>query len=587
MNISEKEERLKGILEHNIKNEKIGTAIAITGSWGVGKTFFWNKFLKDVTQKEKEDKKDFFYEASRVSYKSIFDCHKYAYISLFGIENLSDLKNTICTKLSLNPYAKLDVGRFEFIQLLKNTIAQFRDLKVSNYGVSASARILESLLFLQVKDAIICFDDFERMSNKLDIKDVMGLANYLKLEKNCQVILILDEDKAEGDNKKKYADYKEKLIDETIVINSVEPLIRENAKDIDEALVNLMIDFADKLEIHNFRFFQKVIKLYQQFRSELSVDIALSTKEIILVRVLQGYLIHEFTNFEYGWNDCKYYSEQTKESWSDRKKQTYESLQKVSYSFAHDDLWFLEFKKWFEQCDRVDFYELNKLANSTLISEKNNKSKNDLYDLMYKWRNLEVNESYCDQIFCLSNAVVGVETLENLYFYSDLLKKFGRHDLSRELNQRVKENLKHCLNQDALGTINLAFDFGYNRKNLFHRYLKYWQYHNQDLVVPSLFNVMSNYLLTKSWNDRDKVTLKNATKSDWEVLIWDKIPNDPRFTQIHKMSLINKIFGQQIDTSLSPQIKSMIFEILEEKADNGDTYLRKNIELIISILREN
>jgi hypothetical protein len=66
----------------------------------------------------------------------------------------------------------------------------------------------------------------------------------------------------------------------------------------------------------------------------------------------------------------------------------------------------LEFKKWFEQCDRVDFYELNKLANSTLISEKNNKSKNYLYNLMDKWRNLEVNESYCDQIFSLSKAVV-------------------------------------------------------------------------------------------------------------------------------------------------------------------------------------
>ncbi|MBP8006657.1 MAG: KAP family P-loop domain protein [Acinetobacter sp.] len=587
MDILEKEKRLKERLEHNIRNEEIGTAIAITGSWGVGKTFFWNKFLKDVTQKEKEDKESFYYEASRVGYESIFDCRKYAYISLFGIENLSDLKNTICTKLSLNPHARSDSNRFEFFQLFKNIVAQFRDMKVSQYGVSASARILESLLFLQVKDAIICFDDFERMSDKLSINDVMGLANYLKLEKNCQVILILDEDKTEGNNKKKYADYKEKLVDETIIINSVAPLIRENTKDIGDRLVNLMIEFANKLEIHNFRFFQKVIKLFQYFLSELPDEVAYSTKEIILVRVLQGYLIHEFTNFEYGWNDCKYYSEQTKESWSDRKKKTYESLQKVSYSFAHDDLWFLEFKKWFEQCDRVDFYELNKLANSTLISEKNNKSKNYLYNLMDKWRNLEVNESYCDQIFSLSNAVVGVETLENLYFYSDLLKKFGRHDLSRELNQRVKENLKHCLNQDAVGTINLAFDSGYNRKNLFHRYLKYWQYHNHDLILPSLFNVMSNYLLSKSWNDRDEVILKNATKNDWEDLIWNKIPNDLRFTQIHKMSLINKIFGQQIDTSLSPQIKSIIFEILEEKADNGDIYLRKNIEFIISILSKN
>jgi hypothetical protein len=167
-------------------------------------------------------------------------------------------------------------------------------------------------MFNQVKDAIICFDDFERMSNKLDIKDVMGLANYLKLEKNCQIILILDEDKAEGDNKQKYADYKEKLVDETIIINSVEPLIRENTKDIDDQLVNLMVDFADKLEIHNFRFFQKVIKLYQQFRKELPEEVADSTKEIILIRILQGYLIQDFRQLEYGWEDCQYFTEQKK-----------------------------------------------------------------------------------------------------------------------------------------------------------------------------------------------------------------------------------------------------------------------------------
>ncbi|MBC9229071.1 KAP family P-loop domain protein [bacterium SPL81] len=569
MDILEKEKRLKERLEHNIRYEDIGAAIAITGSWGVGKTFFWKSFLDKQLCDERIYKKD-----------NVFN-RKYAYVSLFGLESLSDLKTHIYSSIE-SFHSSIEIPKW-----IKSLPSILKDTRVSQFGLNASTKIFDSLMFNQVKDAIICFDDFERMSNKLDIKDVMGLANYLKLEKNCQIILILDEDKAEGDNKQKYADYKEKLVDETIIINSVEPLIRKNAQDIDDQLINLMIDFADKLEIHNFRFFQKVIKLYRDFRKSLPEVVANSTKEIILVRVLQGYLIHEFTNFEYGWNDCKYYSEQTKESWSDRKKQTYESLQKVSYSFAQDDLWFLEFKKWFEQCDRVDFYELNKLANSTLISEKNNKSKNYLYNLMDKWRNLEVNESYCDQIFSLSNAVVGVETLENLYFYSDLLKKFGRHDLSRELNQRVKENLKHCLNQDAVGTINLAFDSGYNRKNLFHRYLKYWQYHNHDLILPSLFNVMSNYLLSKSWNDRDEVILKNATKNDWEDLIWDKIPNDPRFTQIHKMSLINKIFGQQIDTSLSPQIKSIIFEILEEKADNGDIYLRKNIEFIISILRKN
>lgn len=322
MNILEKEKRLKELLEHNIRNEKVGTAIAITGPWGVGKTFFWNKFLKEITHKEINDKKSFYYEASRFNYESTFDCKKYAYISLFGIENLSDLKNTICTKLSFNPHVKSDSNKFEFFQLVKNVAAQFRDMKVSQYGVSASAKILESLLFLQVKDAIICFDDFERMSSKLDINDVMGLANYLKLEKNCQIILILDEDKAVDGNKQKYAEYKEKLVDETIIINSVEPLIRANSIEIgiDEPLVELMIEFAETLEIHNFRFFQKVLKLYQQFRKELPEEVADSTKEIILTRILQGFFIQDFgLTSEINWEDFRIIIESKQSAWSERK----------------------------------------------------------------------------------------------------------------------------------------------------------------------------------------------------------------------------------------------------------------------------
>lgn len=280
MNISEKEKRLKELLEQNFQNQKVGTAIAITGPWGVGKTFFWKRCIDGYNFKK-----------------------KYVYVSLFGLESLSDLKTHIYSNIE-NNHSTLEIPRW-----IRGLPSILKETRVSQFGLSASTKIFDSLMFNQVKDAIICFDDFERMSNKLDIKDVMGLANYLKLEKNCQVILILDEDKAEGDNKKKYADYKEKLIDETIVINSVEPLIRENAKDIDEALVNLMIDFADKLDIHNFRFFQKVIKLYRDFRKSLPEVVADSTKEIILVRILQGYLIHDFKKLEYDWNDCQYYSE--------------------------------------------------------------------------------------------------------------------------------------------------------------------------------------------------------------------------------------------------------------------------------------
>ncbi len=46
MNTQEKQKRLEEILKNNFKHEPIGIAIAITGSWGVGKTYFWNSFLE-------------------------------------------------------------------------------------------------------------------------------------------------------------------------------------------------------------------------------------------------------------------------------------------------------------------------------------------------------------------------------------------------------------------------------------------------------------------------------------------------------------------------------------------------------------
>lgn len=39
MKVLDKEKRLKELLENNIRNEKIGTAIAITGPWELVKLF--------------------------------------------------------------------------------------------------------------------------------------------------------------------------------------------------------------------------------------------------------------------------------------------------------------------------------------------------------------------------------------------------------------------------------------------------------------------------------------------------------------------------------------------------------------------
>ena len=43
MNVNEQKKRLEDIFR---KNNNKGFAVAITGCWGIGKTFFWNNFIK-------------------------------------------------------------------------------------------------------------------------------------------------------------------------------------------------------------------------------------------------------------------------------------------------------------------------------------------------------------------------------------------------------------------------------------------------------------------------------------------------------------------------------------------------------------
>lgn len=572
MNIQEKRKRLQERLENNIKHENIGTAIAITGSWGVGKTYFWKSFLDSQLSEERIYKKD-----------NVFN-RKYAYVSLFGLESLSDLKTQIYSSIE-NYHSTIEIPKW-----VKGLPAIFKDTKISQLGISASAKVFDNLMFNNVKDAIICFDDFERMSNKLDIKDVMGLANQLKLEKNCQIILILDESKTEGDNKNKYSEYKEKLIDEEIKITSVEPLIRENAKDIDKPLVDLMVEFADELEIHNFRFFQKVIKLYKQFKAELPENVAYSTKEIILIRVLQGYFIDDYgESLNVGWKDftienaIKLMDKIEDDQLQGTKFKALNQLNKVSYHFVIDpDPWLFEFKKWFEQKGTLDFKELKQLANSDLISEKNNLVKEELQILMNQWRNLQVDQDYCENLFEKSSESIGFNNLQHLDFYCFLLKKFGRNDLSKKLRRNVIDWLNQKLPENYEDIWDEATSFGYKKDNLFHWYIKRWKAKNPQAGLPPLFDVLKVYILDGGIKNKANLVLKNAVQNDWENFIFIQSSTDTLLSNLTKGELMTKILKQNIDKNLTSLIKQNIKAILLTKHNaSNDLFQKKNIEFVV------
>lgn len=581
------EQRLEEIFKTNDNN---GIAIAITGCWGVGKTFAWNKFL-EIRAKFEEEKIKHLPAFQRNKDQRIFS-KKYAYVSLFGIENLSDLKAAISTNMSSNYFNQESSKNFEIPTFIKKGLTALREVKLtsSEYGISSSERIFESMLYAQVKDAIICFDDFERMSKNLDIKDVMGLANQLKLERNCQVVLILDESKNEDENKKKYVEYKEKLIDETIKINSVEPLIRAKTKDIDDDLVNLMIKFAEELEIHNFRFFQKVIKLYKQFLEQLPAEVAYSTKEIILIRVLQGYLIEDYgQGLNVGWNDftpenaIKLMDQVEDEELQGTKFKVLNQLNKVSYHFTTDlGKWLIEYKKWFDQEGSLDYSKLRELANSDYILEKNNLITKELRTLMNQWRNLQVDQDYCDCLFEKSTSSIEFTDLQELDFYCFLLKKFGRNDLSKKLKRNVMDWLDQELHERYEYIWDNATSFGYKKENFFHWYIKRWKAKNPQAGLPPLFDVLKVYILDGGIKNKANLVLKNAIQNDWENFIFSDSSVDEELKKIHKGKIMERILQQKIDIALTPLIKQSIEAILVNKLNSSnDLANKKNIEFVI------
>jgi len=179
--------------------------ISITGRWGVGKTFAWNRYVKEAQS------------AKKIALK------RYSYVSLFGISSLDDLKSAIFENsvksseiglaptletLSSNVFGVLDAVGRKAARKIPAIAQQTPFLK--NFGGA-----IAPIFFSSLKENIICIDDFERRGSSLEVREVLGLVNNLKELKNCKVCLILNEEELE-EHASDYRKYLEKVVDTTL-----------------------------------------------------------------------------------------------------------------------------------------------------------------------------------------------------------------------------------------------------------------------------------------------------------------------------------------------------------------------------------
>lgn len=213
--------------------------IAIRGAWGIGKTHLWSQFI----------------ENNRDTANSKY----YSYISLYGINDISAVKLSIFENgVSIkNAGTRLDLSTLKsspFPTLLKAFKKTFAYIK-SNRNQALIDRVVDSTPFIAVQDALICIDDLERLGSNLKPKDILGLATYLKEQRNCKVVILLNNTAKELLD---YDEYREKTIDIELLYEPSPLECAEIAIEPGISYRDTILNLCNLLDITNIRVLLKI-----------------------------------------------------------------------------------------------------------------------------------------------------------------------------------------------------------------------------------------------------------------------------------------------------------------------------------------
>lgn len=453
---------------------------AITGKWGVGKTFAWQKW---------------FGEAQRWEGKKI-GLSKYTYVSLFGINSLEALKtalfqNVVSTR-TVDTEVSIDTLRAN-IAILSDALttdrrkwhekprwAQWKNrLNKSGRSVTVAAASIHPKLkipfielssdffsmtrYLSITEAIICIDDLERIGKGLSIQDVLGLISSLVEQRKCKVLLILNEDAIESlSNKDEYEKYKmimEKVIDVRLNFN---PLPAENVDLFFSSTFDTISDILKtnliRLNTNNIRIIRKIDRMARTLYP-LLVDYDPKVAEhclsvLILFTCCYYDKSKKYPPLEFLLDEKRFYRSTTTD-----KGIPSEELDwiKFAYNYGYQGILKLDFviaemvKQGFvnEEHLQIEAEEYNRVVNSanaeTLLSEAWSKFTDTFED----------NTEEIIQLFtaCINDWAQYI-SVYNLNLIVRLMRELGSDEVAEKLintycEKRGLENLAHSLRYDS------------------------------------------------------------------------------------------------------------------------------------------
>lgn len=467
-NVENLEKRLLKLI-----NKQDSFAVALTGDWGIGKTSFWKEFYQ--------------------KYHSELEVNKCAEVSLFGIDSIEALKFEIALSTHETTQKK------DYLSGLKNIFKKSLDAidlpKIGDAGVTLSIGkgMISSTLSSLISDTLICIDDMERRSDKLDIKDVMGLVNYLNLEKKCKVFVILDEDKAGN----KFKEYKEKVFDEVLILDDSLSIIRDSIVK-DDTLYPIYEKFYQTIGVKNLRFYKRVKKTLEWIIDNAFTPLSLASKKQLLESLLVIRLAHDMPEFLGKDFDFSFFVDKfSKDKVDDfRYFKTYNSYQAPEYIYddritKHDlelfekvDAIISRFFSSFAICDwsklivdvltdlHLDDLLIEKLKQLDEINESKLKSDRDIALLKSEYHSLDPLENFNRRLFNVAVNRIEHDHTNSLSLYCNILRMNHAIELSEIIERKTKVFISSKINEDPK-----------------YREISYWYY-----PKPQPHNIFSSFI---------------------------------------------------------------------------------------------
>jgi hypothetical protein len=264
------------------QDNRKGEILMLSGVWGSGKTHFWKNDLEDELIKNLDQEKS------------------YVYISLYGKDSIEELQNEIQqSSYHFSKEDKKDVISSTYNVFTK--VASFiPKISFNAFGIGVEVETERTVEKLEeenirqqiekgvgrLKDGgIICFDDFERKSSKIDLNDLFGFITNLTEVFQTKTVIITNQEFFKENDSEVFSRIKEKSVNKFLLFDPTvdelfDTIYAEKYTELDE-YQGTILEAIKITEEKNARIFIQVLDNCLEYK-----DQAKDKNEIFLLVVI-------------------------------------------------------------------------------------------------------------------------------------------------------------------------------------------------------------------------------------------------------------------------------------------------------------